>query len=185
MGTFTQNLQSKLAVLRLKSLLIIAVLLATLAGVSACSFKPLYGTTATNAGLQEVLKTIEVVEVPGRPGQVIRNELIFRFTGGGHASEPQYKLVMVVRESVTSQLVRRDGDSQGQFYELTTQFKLYSRKNDKEPILQGVSLAKAAFRDNTSVYSNVRSRRDAENRAAKTTAEDLQVRISAFLSGNS
>ena len=179
MGTFTQNLQSKLAVLRLKSLLIITVLLAALAGVSACSFKPLYGTTATNAGLQEVLKTIEVVEVPGRPGQVIR------FTGGGHASEPQYKLVMVVRESVTSQLVRRDGDSQGQFYELTTQFKLYSRKNDKEPILQGVSLAKAAFRDNTSVYSNVRSRRDAENRAAKTTAEDLQVRISAFLSGNS
>ena len=153
--------------------------------LSACSFKPLYGTTATNAQLQETLKSVSIPEVPGRIGQVVRNELIFRFTGGGHASAPQYKLTLAVKESVKSQFVRRDGDSEGQFLELNTSFKLYRMDDDKLPILEGVSFAKAAFNDNTSIYSNVRSRRNAEDRAAKTTAEDLQVRISAFLSGNS
>ena len=153
--------------------------------LSACSFKPLYGTTATNAQLQETLKSVSIPEVPGRIGQVVRNELIFRFTGGGHAAAPQYKLTLAVKESVKSQFVRRDGDSQGQFLELNTSFKLYRVGDDKLPILEGVSFAKTAFTDNTSIYSNVRSRRDAEDRAAKTTAEDLQVRISAFLSGNS
>ncbi len=153
--------------------------------LSACSFKPLYGTTATNVQLQETLKSVSIPEVPGRVGQVVRNELIFRFTGGGHAAAPQYRLTLAVKESVKSQFVRRDGDSEGQFLELNTSFKLYRVGDDKLPILEGVSFAKAAFNDNTSIYSNVRSRRNAEDRAAKTTAEDLQVRISAFLSGNS
>lgn len=193
MGKLTQTLKSKFqpenARYKASSLIKAAAItcLIALSGgmLSACSFKPLYGTTQTNQKLQDVLSTIQVAEVPGRVGQAVRNELIFRFTGGGNPGIPQYKLVMIVRESVTSQLVRRDGDIQGQFYELTTNFQLFSHSNPKEPILKGVSIAKAAFRDNESVYANVRSRVDAENRAAKTAAEDLQGRISAFLSGNS
>ncbi len=169
----------------LKTAMLAIMLSCTGALLSGCAFKPLYGTTATNAQLQDTLKSVSIPEVPGRVGQVVRNELIFRFTGGGHADAPQYKLTLAVKESVKSQFVRRDGDSAGQFLELTTSFKLYRLSDDKLPILEGTSFAKAAFVDNTSIYSNVRSRRDAEDRAAKTTAEDLQVRISAFLSGNS
>ncbi len=145
----------------------------------------MYGTTQHNQELQAVLASITIPEVPGRVGQQIRNELIFSFTGGGHPGVPQYKLVLAITERVTSQFVERDGDSQGQFYELRTNFKLYAITDGKNPLLDGVSHAKAAFRDDESVYSNVRARRNAENRAAKTTAEDLQVQVSAFLSGNS
>ena len=161
------------------------LLLLSLALLSGCAFKPMYGTTQHSQELQAVLATIDIPEVPGRVGQKIRNELIFDFTGGGSPGVPQYRLVLAITERVTSQFVERDGDSQGQFYELRTNFKLYAITDGKNPLLDGVSNAKAAFRDDESVYSNVRARRDAENRAAKTTAEDLQVRISAFLSGNS
>lgn len=185
MGKHPQTHLSKTPKMSFKAISMAIMLSCTGALLSGCAFKPLYGTTATNAGLQQTLKTVSIPEVPGRIGQVVRNELIFRFTGGGHADAPQYRLSLAVKESVKSQFVRRDGDSEGQFLELNTSFKLYRVGDDKLPILEGVSFAKAAFNDNTSIYSNVRSRRNAEDRAAKTTAEDLQVRISAFLSGNS
>ena len=42
----------------------------------------------------------------------------------------------------------------------------------------------ASFDRSLSVYSNVRARDDAENRAAKTIADDLKARLSAFLSND-
>lgn len=169
----------------IKNILLACGMLALITSISACSFKPLYGTTESNQQLDAVLSGIEIPEIPGRVGQRVRNELIFSFYGGGHPGAPQYKLVLALTESVTSQLVERDGDSRGQFYELKTRFKLYAINNGKDPLIEGVSHAKAAFRDDESVYSNVRARIDAENRAAKTTAQDLRTRIAAFLSANS
>lgn len=187
MGKSIKTRRNNILNLGIKSpnLLIAALLIFTIPLLSACSFKPLYGTTSSNQQLESILASINIVEVPGRVGQKLRNELIFRFTGGNHPEAPQYRLIMAVTENVSSQLVQRDGDSRGQFLELTTNFKLYTISDEKTPILKGTSHSKAAFRDDESVYANVRARRDAENRAAKTTAEELQNRISAFLSRNS
>lgn len=168
-----------------RSLLSLLAIFTISIGLSACAFKPLYGPTASNQQLNTVLAGISVPEVRGRPGQQIRNELIFRFTGGGHPAQTQYRLVLVVGESVTAQLVQKDGDSQAQIYQLTTNFKLFAVSDDKNPLIKGTSYAKATFEDLNSVYANVRARRDAENRTAKTTADDIQGRIAAFLSGNS
>lgn len=169
----------------LRGIAVFLLLGCTASILSACAFKPLYGNSAANSHLQQVLSSIEVVEIPGRVGQKVRNELIFHFTGGNHPEAPQYRLIIAVRESVTSQLVTRVGDSRGQIYKLNTKFKLFSQADAKTPLLKGVSNAQATFLDNPSVYSNVRSRLDAENRAAKTIAEDLQIRLAAFLSSNS
>jgi LPS-assembly lipoprotein len=49
-------------------------------------------------------------------------------------------------------------------------------------VLEGVSYSRAAFDRFNSIYSNVRARQEAETRAAKTVAEDLRTRISAFVS---
>jgi len=164
---------------------VMCFLLLTSTLTTGCAFKPLYGPTASNQELTTVLAGIEIPEVPGRVGQRIRNELIYQFTGGGHAAAPQYKLVLAVRQSVTSQLVKRDGDSRGQIFKLTTTFNLYAITDNKTPLLKGKSNARATFIDDESIYANVRSRRDAEDRTAKTTADDIQGRIAAYLSSNS
>jgi len=164
---------------------VMCLLLLTSTLVTGCAFKPLYGPTSSNQELTTVLAGIEIPEVPGRVGQRIRNELIYQFTGGGHPAAAQYKLVLTVRQSVISQLVKRDGDSQGQISQLTTTFNLYSITDDKTPLLTGKSHARATFIDDESIYANVRSRRDAEDRTAKTTADDIQGRIAAYLSSNS
>ena len=94
---------------------LIAALFAGLAAsaLAGCGFQPLYGgTTAGGARLAEVMKGVDVTPIPGRVGQKLRNELIFATTGGGIPAPTRYKLDIVIKESVTDQLVadhrRRD-----------------------------------------------------------------------------
>lgn len=148
---------------------------------SEAGFRPLYGTTASGVGLEEKLAQVQVAPIPSRIGQRIRNELIFQNTGGGTPPPPLYTLEIVITESVTSTLVQTTGESLSQIYNLNAAFRLISIK-DKQVVLQGTSQGRAGFERFTSIYSNVRAREDAENRAAKTVAEELKGRLAARLS---
>ncbi len=61
-------------------------------------------------------------------------------------------------------------------------FKLVEIKS-KQIVLTGSSHGRAGFERFQSIYSNVRARDDAENRAARTVAEDLKTRVAIYLSG--
>jgi len=167
----------------------LSLLLALSPALSACSsggFRPLYGTTASGAGMQERLAQIDYAPIPGRVGQRIRNELIFESTGGGGSSPlpPTHRLEVVVKESVLSTLVTNEGEALGQIYAIQASFRLIDVKSkDKKVVLQGTSHARAGFERFQSIYSNVRAREDAENRAARTVADDLKTRLAAYLSG--
>ncbi len=76
------------------------------------------------ANANEKFAHVDIVTIPGRVGQRIRNELIFQTTGGGMAPTPTMRLEIAIRESVTSTLVRTDGDAQAQIYGLEAAFKL-------------------------------------------------------------
>jgi LPS-assembly lipoprotein len=65
--------------------------------LAGCGFQPLYGPTASGEDLGHVMKTVDITTVPGRVGQRIRNELIFRTTGGGYAEQPKYRLDIAIR----------------------------------------------------------------------------------------
>lgn len=145
-------------------------------------FRPLYGSSAMGgAGVEEKLAAVDIAPIPGRVGQRIRNELIFQSTGGGHAKEPEYRLDIAIRESVSSTLVKIDGDALSQVYNLDASFKLI-RIADKSVVAEGKSFSRAAYERMTSIFSNVRAREDAENRAAKTVGEELRTRLLAYLS---
>jgi LPS-assembly lipoprotein len=153
--------------------------------VAACGnggFRPLYGEASLGgAAADEKLSHVAISTIPGRVGQQIRNELIFHSTGGGgEAAEPSHRLEVAIRESVSSTLVRIDGDSAGQVFNVEANFKLI-RLADKSVVLSGTSFGRAAFERNKSIFSNVRAREDAEDRAAKTVGEDLKARLSAYL----
>ena len=85
-----------------------------------------------------------------------------------------------MRESVVATLVRRSGDARSQVYNLDAKFKVV-RLADKKVVLTGTSYGRAGFERFNSVFSNVRARREAEDRAAKTVATDLIARLSAFM----
>jgi LPS-assembly lipoprotein len=163
----------------------LSLLLAAAPALTACGndagLRPLYGATPSGAGLQERMAQVDVAPIPGRIGQRIRNDVIFLSTGGGAPLPPSHRLEVTIHESVLSTLVRLDGESLGQIYSVQASFKLI-RINDKQVVLQGSSHARAGFERFQSIYSNVRARDDAENRAARTVADDLKTRVATYLS---
>lgn len=152
--------------------------------LSACGnggFRPLYGDAQFGGGaVGEKLAQVDIAPIPGRVGQRIRNELIFQTTGGGAPAPPAYRLEVIIRESVTSTLVTNEGEARGTVYNLDANFRLI-RIADKSVVLQGVSYGRAPFERFESIFSNVRARQDAENRAAQTVGTELKSRLAAYL----
>jgi len=163
----------------------LSLLLAAAPALAACGnggIRPLYATTPSGAGLQERLSQVDISPIPGRVGQRIRNEMIFQSTGGGNPLPPVYRLEVTIHESVLSTLVRTNGESLSQIYAVQASFRVI-KIADKKVVLQGTSHARAGFERFESIYSNVRAREDAENRAASTIADDLKTRVATYLSG--
>src|SRR3990170_6524599 len=163
-----------------------ALFAALFAGLAAlalagCGFQPLYGgTTAGGARLAEVMAAVDVTPIPGRVGQKLRNELIFANTGGGNAGPTRYRLDIVVKESVTDQLVQITGDATGQVYQLDATFKLIDATNGTV-IYQGKAISRAPYNRFQEIFANVRARYHADNRAARTVSESIKTQVAAFL----
>ena len=154
---------------------------AALAGCGDAAFRPLYAPTGLGGEVAEKFKQVDFAPIPGRIGQRIRNEMVFQSTGGGEALPPNYRFEVVLTESIVSTLVRPTGEAEGQVYSLQAAFRLIDT-GSKKVVFQGSSHARAAFERFELVYSNVRARDDAENRAARTLADDLKTRLAAYLS---
>jgi LPS-assembly lipoprotein len=148
--------------------------------LAGCGIQPLYGTTAGGSRLAAAMAGVDVTPIPGRVGQRVRNELIFENTGGSGQTGTTYKLDIVIKESLTNEIVKISGDAKSQVYELDATFKLIS--NDGRVVLEGKATSRAPYERFETIFSNVRARYDAENRAARTVAESIKVRIAAYLS---
>ena len=144
-------------------------------------FRPLYATVGGGHDVAEAMKQVEFAPIPGKVGQRIRNEMIFQTTGGGNPLPPAYRLEVVLSENLTSTLVRSTGEAEGQIYAVQASFRLIDHKQ-KKVVFEGTSHARAGFERFVSIYSNVRARDDAENRVARTIADDLKSRLAAYLS---
>ncbi len=156
--------------------------LAVLPALSACGnggFRPLHADLGAGAPVAQQLEAMQIAPIPGRVGQQLRNELLFGTGSGSNGSPPRYRLDIAIREHVNSTLVRRDAEARGEVFNLNARFKVI-RLEDNKTVLSGRSTSRASYERFESIYSNVRARRDAENRAAKTMANDLKSRLAAF-----
>jgi LPS-assembly lipoprotein len=141
----------------------------------------MYAASADGSSLSQAMSRVAITTIPGRVGQQVRNELIFQTTGGDAAAEKAYRLDIVLRERMTSQLVDTQGDAESQIYYLDADFQL-TENGTQQVILKGQSFGRAAFQRFQTIYANVRANRDAQNRAARTVARDIRSRIEAALS---
>lgn len=148
-------------------------------GLSACGFRPLYGTTASGQSMAEVLKGVKVTPIPGRVGQRVRNQLIFTNTGGGDPGPTKYTLDITIKESLTQEMVRISGDPTGEVYQLNATFRL--KGPDGKVVVEGSALGRAAFDRFQQTFANVRADYDAQDRAADAVAESIRARIAAYL----
>lgn len=156
-----------------------AVVAPTLAGCGGTGFRPLHATGGFGgAGIQR-LSDVQVAPIPGRVGQQLRNELVFQ-SGANKPVDPKYRLEIAIRKKIASSLVQRDGEAQSKTFSLDANFRLIDLET-KEVVLKGQSTSRANFERFESIFANVRARRDAENRAAKTVGNELKTRLESYL----
>ncbi len=165
----------------LRALVTAAIVAPGLAACGGTGFRPMYGSSQFGGNdLTDKLANVEVAPVPGRVGQRIRNELMFQTTGGKAPALPQYRLEMIMTESVSATLVSTNGDAIGSVYNVDVNFRLI-RSADKSVVLTGKSYGRAGFERFRSIFANVRAREEAENRAALTVGQEVKSRLAAFL----
>ncbi len=156
-------------------------------GAGGCGIHPLYGPTASGQNLSDVMKAVDVANIPGRTGQRLRNELIFGTTGGNAAATPVYRLDIALREATRNTLVTQQGAATGQTLELDAEYRLV-RLKDNEVVFKGWSNSQASYNlvGSTgiagSTYGDTRAGVDAENRAARSLADTIKTRLAAYLS---
>ena len=151
--------------------------------LAGCGYQPLYGTgfAGGSGGVAEQLRAVEIGTIPGRVGQEVRNELIFKETGGRDPAPPRFRLEIALRESAQSLLVNLQGVASGQVYALDADFKLIDISS-QQVLLTSKSDSRAAYQQEVSTFANVRARRDAEDRAARNVADSIRTQVAAFLS---
>lgn len=169
---------------RRRNLIAVAVALAALVGLAGCQIRPLYATGPGEAGPQADLPAISVQDPTTRIEQVYRNSLLFALRGGGGGTEPRYKLIyrMTVREQEIS--VER-GSGTPNLYRLNggVSFLLKDFASD-ESVFGASATSVDSFTRSSQSYANLRARRDAEDRLAKSLAGLTQARLAAFFATN-
>jgi len=155
-------------------------------GISGCGntgFRPMYAATADGSSLSQKMAEIQITTIPGRAGQMIRNELLFQAHGGGEGRSPTYQLDVAIREKEIKTLVDRQGDSLSHVYTLTASFQLIDIKTRKT-LMRGESFGQAGYERFRSIYANVRGQVDAKRRAANLVAKDIKSRLEAYLASS-
>ncbi len=148
--------------------------------LGACTMQPLYGPAPSGNAVVAELAAISIPPVGDRVGQQLRNDLIFAFTGGSGAASPLYELRFST--AVTEQGLGIDpaGTSPVYAVRLLVRYTLVNLATNK-PVTTGTALGVADYDRSNQAFANVRARRDAEDRAAASAADQMRLAISATL----
>ncbi len=172
----------------------IAVRFAAIAALAAAlggCFRPLYAERPPGGGpgVRELLSGVEFLplNVPNgtreaRVGQEIRNALLFSLYGAATGSPPTHQLTMKIRVSRLSVLVdarttRPDIDNYG----IDADYVLKDIVTGKS-VVTGSAAARVSYDipGQEQRFARQRAFRDAEDRAAKVIAENVNERLASF-----
>lgn len=151
--------------------------------------QPLYTSTDGSVGQLgsqqgSALSSILISPVSTRTAQQVRNHLIFLLSGGSSPTNPAFKLKIRVSSTSSTTASRLDATGKTAGKVLTSvSYELYD--NSKNKIThRGTRTASASYDQTSQSFSNERAKLDAENRSAKSAAEQIRLAIAADLKSN-
>lgn len=174
---------------RRRTLAVLVIGAALLAG--ACQVRPLYGTIGGVSGASPAVASelaaidIDLVETSSREdldrvGQVLRNELIFGFRRGREAGEQRYRLRILIDRPLNEVGVERLADVPSAYTVTVNASYVLSEIGTGRTVTTGRAFGSASFDFSSQRFANLRAERDAEDRAAKMVAGDIQTRLAGF-----
>ncbi|MFN3890018.1 MAG: LPS assembly lipoprotein LptE [Beijerinckiaceae bacterium] len=140
----------------------------------------MYGGSAGQALVQD-LRGIKVEPIPDRIGHYLGNDLIFALNGTGEPVAPKYRLVVNVRQRVQAPLVDTvSGRATSGMLLVDADYRLLPVAGGPA-VASGVAFVTASYDRSSQRFANLRAARDAEIRAARSLAEQIQTRLAIDL----
>lgn len=158
----------------------VAPLAAALA-LGGCNVSPLYGPTLEGRPLAADLAAISVEAPASRVEQVITNKLMFEFNGGAEpAVAPRYGLRVSATVSETPVGTTRISVAPSYSLAVAASYELTDIASQRI-VTRGIARGVAAYDRSNQAFANTRAKRDAEDRAAASAADEIRLRIAAAL----
>lgn len=172
-----------------RALLVLTLGAALVAG--ACQVRPLYGSLGGPAGTSPVAEEFAAIDIDTveattstenleRVGQVLRNELIFGFRRGREAAAPRYRLKIIIDRPLNEVGVERLADVPSAYSVTVNASYVLSEIGTGRTVTTGRAFGSASFDFSSQRFANLRAERDAEDRAAKVVAGNIQTRLAGF-----
>ena len=171
------------------SLLRPAALVMLSLALAGCGFRPLYlengpviaGSPQQKAGIGRELAGISVQLGTTRESILLRNNLIFAFTGGGDDSaNPVYRLDYSIIKSASPFTVEAgSGRQSAAFVTIQVTYQLL-RIGSLDPVFKGRAIGRASFDKPAQRFAAIRAERDAEDRAVGDVSEAVRNALASY-----
>src|SRR3954463_4939558 len=163
---------------------------AALAALTAGCFQPMYAERNDGTpGLREKLMGVELppVEKPNaareaRIGVEIRNALAFKLYGNATGMAPTHRLALRVKTSRSSLVIDpATALPSSENYGIDAQYNLIEIASNKS-VMTGSTFSRVSYDipGQLQRFARARAFRDAEDRAAKEIAENIQTRLASY-----
>jgi len=147
-------------------------------------FQPLYGE-AQHPGLTEDLRAIEVAPIGDRIGHYLADNLISDFNGTGSTPTPKYRLAVTVATREQTPTVESELNTASASTVIGDAKFTLTQIDGGKLVYQGAATAAAVYDRSLQGFANLRAKRDAEIRLARTLADEINLRVAAALSAGS
>ncbi len=146
--------------------------------LSACEFEPVHRQGGP-ASVSELSK-IEIGVIANRTGQLLREELLYRFRSGSRGTPKPYSLVVSVTEEIEGLGVRFDAVPTRGDLTLTADFKVIDTASG-EVRFEGRSRAVSNYDILGANYATASAQVGARSRSVQVLADEIKERVSVWL----
>lgn len=150
-------------------------------GLSGCGFQPMYGVRTTSEQAEALLGSVAIAPIRNdRTGQLLRNDLIDKISGGQSAQNPRYRLDVQLETLELGGLIETDAS----ITRYTVTFKGKLRLVDVasgQIVMNEMARATTAYSVPASEYAAITAQQDAYRRASDQLANEIRARIASFL----
>jgi LPS-assembly lipoprotein len=147
--------------------------------LSSCGFRPLY--QSGGGGDEAALATIEVVRIKDRIGQQLRVLLSEGLAPRGRSARTDYRLTVTVTERKAGLAIKKDETATRANLTIYADFNLRALHSPRLGAFSGTALSTISYNILTSDFATLSAERNARNRALRTLAEEIRLRVASAL----
>jgi LPS-assembly lipoprotein len=150
---------------------------------AACGFQPMYAVPDSTAhkSVAANYADIEILNIPDRDGQYLRNALIDRLYVAGRPASARYALeITPLVTTTTNQAVRKDATYTRSLMEISTTLRLRDRQSGDVVVLERAQRAHGSYNLLDNQFATVASRDSLNNRLLDELADSIQTALALY-----